>query len=82
MSLTPTRVLGLPQSIEIDQRPDKKFRQGFMVPLLQQGEAITNSSPCSLAEGVELVPYMGRAGVCPGFGPEGWLGGLPTLRWC
>ena len=23
-------VLGLPQSIEIDQRPDKKFRQGFI----------------------------------------------------
>ena len=53
-----------------------------MGPLLQQGEARTNSSPCSPAEGVELVPYMGRAGVCPGFGPEGWLGGLPTLRWC
>jgi len=26
-----SRVLGLPQSIEIDQRPDKKFRQGFPV---------------------------------------------------
>ena len=26
----PTRVLGLPQSIEIDQRLDKKFRQGFI----------------------------------------------------
>ena len=27
--LIPTRVLGLPQSIEIDKRPVKKFRQGF-----------------------------------------------------
>ena len=26
----PTRVLGLPQSIETDQRPDKRFRQGFI----------------------------------------------------
>ena len=25
-----TSVLGLPQSIEIDRRPDKKFRQGFI----------------------------------------------------
>ena len=25
-----TKVLGLPQSIQINQRPDKKFRQGFM----------------------------------------------------
>ena len=26
----PTRIFGLPQSIEIDQRPDKKFSQGFI----------------------------------------------------
>ena len=28
--LLPTRVFGPPSSIEIDQRPDKKFRQGFI----------------------------------------------------
>ena len=27
--MLPTRVLGLPQSTEIDQKPDKKFRQSF-----------------------------------------------------
>ena len=62
MSLLPTGVVGLPQSIEIDQRPDKKFRQGFMRPLLQQREARTNSCPRLLAEGVELVPYTGEQG--------------------
>ena len=29
LALIPTRVLDLPQSVETDQRPDKKFRQGF-----------------------------------------------------
>ncbi|CAI9175113.1 unnamed protein product [Rangifer tarandus platyrhynchus] len=76
--MTPTRVLGLPQSVEIDQRPDKRFRQGLMGPLPQQREAGTNSPPCLLAEGVELVPYTRQVGVCPGFGPERRLGGLPT----
>ena len=28
--MLPTRVLDLPYSIEIDQRPGKKFRQGFI----------------------------------------------------
>lgn len=27
LKVIPTRVLGLPQSIEIEKRPDKKFRQ-------------------------------------------------------
>ena len=27
--MIPTRALGLPQSIETDQRPDKKFRPAF-----------------------------------------------------
>ena len=26
------RVLGLPQPIEIDKKPDKKFREGFIGP--------------------------------------------------
>ena len=29
LALMPTRVLHLPQSVEVEQRPDKKFRQGF-----------------------------------------------------
>ena len=28
--LIPARVLGLPWSIEIDQRPERKLRQGFI----------------------------------------------------
>ena len=28
--MIPIRVLGLPQSIETDKRPDKKFSQGFI----------------------------------------------------
>ena len=30
VTLIRTRVLGLPQSIEIDQRADEKFRRGFI----------------------------------------------------
>ena len=36
VKLLRTRVLGLPESTEIDQRPDKKFRQNFIGVLLQQ----------------------------------------------
>ena len=47
MSLIVIRAPGLSQSIEIDQRPDKKFRQGSVGPLLQQEGARTNNSfPC------------------------------------
>ena len=47
VSLIEIRAPGLSQSIEIDQRPDKKFRQGSVGPLLQQEGARTNNSfPC------------------------------------
>ena len=73
---------GPPQAIEIDQRPDKKFRQGFtgapaaaarsenkqQVPLLALPRA--EGRACSLC-GV-------RVGVCPGVGWRGGLGVLPT----
>ena len=39
-----TRVLGLPQSIEI-KRIEKKFRQGLLGPLLRQGGEKTNKIP-------------------------------------
>ena len=39
-----TRVLGLPQSIEI-KRLEKKFKQGLLGPLLQQGGMKTNKIP-------------------------------------
>ena len=41
-----TKVLGLPQSIGIDQRPDKKYRQGFIgTPATAAGNK-NNSFPC------------------------------------
>ena len=63
--MLPTRVRSLPQSIEIDQRPDKKSRQGFIgAPAAAGGkwEQTAGSLACSLPGGVgggELVPYMG-----------------------
>ena len=54
LQISPTRVLGLPQSVEIDQRPNEEFRQGFIgVPAVAQGkgEQATDSSACSLHEG-------------------------------
>ena len=60
-----SRALGLTQPIEIDQRPDKKFRQGFIMTPPAAGrerEQTTDPLACFLAcsEGAgssELVPY-------------------------
>ena len=72
-----TRVLGLPQSIEIDSRPDEKFRQGFMGALLQQrGERTNIRFPGLLARSLRQRAcsfYGVRVGVRPGVGPDGWL---------
>ena len=57
----PTRILGLLQSIEIDERPDKKLRQGFTgAPVLAAGwSKIRNKFHCSSPkERGELIPYM------------------------
>ena len=57
----PSRVLGLSQSIEIDQRADKKFRQGFTgAPAAAVGSKNRNRLPCLLPVegGSELVPYV------------------------
>ena len=49
-----------PKSIEIDLVLDKKFRQGFIGPLLQQKGVRTNSKfPSLFPEGSKVVPYMG-----------------------
>ena len=75
MDLLPTRVLGLPSSIEIGKRPDKKFRQGFTgAPAAAGSRKTSNRCPC-------LLPKVGRAGsfhgVRIGAGPgvrlEVWL---------
>ena len=73
--LIPMRVLGLPQSVEIGKRLDKKFRQGFIGSLLQQRETrISDSFPCS------LPCQGGQAGSSDREGWRGGLGGLPTPR--
>lgn len=58
--LVPARVLGLPQPIETDQRPDKKFQPGFTgVPAAAEGSrTVIGSLACSPRQS-ELVPYMG-----------------------
>ena len=54
VELIPTEVLGFPQSIEIDKRPDKKFRQGFMeAPAAAGGRRTSNRFPGSLPRGGE-----------------------------
>ena len=64
--MLPTRVPGLPQSTEIDQRPDKKFRRGSTgAPAAeevgQEQQSLALSLPCwsgGVAGGGELIPYM------------------------
>ena len=77
-----TKVPGLPQSIEIDQRLDKKFRQGFALlgPLLQhEGVRTSDRLQCLVfPEWDEFVPFLGW-GVCvQGSGQWGGLSVWPT----
>ena len=58
--MLPTRVLGLPQSTEIDQKPDKKFRQSFIGALAATSEIKKKqvSLVCLLHKaGCQFVPY-------------------------
>ena len=85
MLVLPTRVPGLPQSIEIDRRPDKKFRRGSTgAPAAEEVGQEQTAVPCSLTP---LVGWRGGGGrqahslhgVRVGVRPEGCLEGLPTL---
>ena len=49
-------VLGLPQSIEIDERPDKKFRQGFIGDPTAPGERKQVAFPCFFPWRCQPVP--------------------------
>lgn len=65
----------LPQSIEIDQKPGRKFRLSLMGPLLQQrGRRTINRFPCLLTplEGWADSFQGVRWGVCSGVGSGGW----------
>lgn len=58
--LLPTRVLGLPQPIEIDQRSIKNSGKALLGPLVHSGEPeqMTGLLACSQMRG-RHVPYMG-----------------------
>ena len=69
-----------PSSIEIDQRSDTIFRQGFIrVPAAVVGSENRHQVPLLTpqGEGASLFLYGVRVEVCPGVAPEGWLGWLP-----
>ena len=75
ITLIPARVLGLPQSIETDKKPVKKFRQGF----------IGDSTAAGGSENKKHLPFshslMGASWflMCvQGSGHKGSLGVLPT----
>ena len=62
--------LAFPQSVEIDYRPEEKFRQGF-----------TGAPACLLLEGeASFLLLRNESRVCPGIRPERWLrrSALPT----
>ena len=75
-SLLP-RVLGLPQRVEIDKRPDKKFRQGFTGAPAAAGREEQEQTTGSLAPSltgwrcgwgmVSLFLCGMYVAVCPGF---------------
>ena len=71
--MLPNRVLGLPQSIEIDYRPDKKFREGFIVAPDAVGAARTgNRFPCLITSrsGARLFLIGVRIEMCPWVGAK------------
>lgn len=64
-----TKVPGLPQSIEIDQRLNKNFRQGFLcwAPAAAQGVRTSDRFQCwLLPRGQSLFLFGGRGQVCRG----------------
>ena len=80
--MLPTRILGLPQSIEIDWRPDKQFEAKLCGgPCCSNGESeVTRSLARSLPEYwvLSLFIIWGEGkGVCRGSGQRGGLSNLP-----
>ena len=75
VTVSPSSILAPPRPIEIDQRPDKRFRQGLLGALLQQeGRRTSNRFPHSLSGvGVSRSRFLTRvrAGAGPGVGLQG-----------
>ena len=59
-TVSPASVLAPPQPIEIDQRPDKKFRQDHLGPLLQQEGRRTGSRFPDLPSEVGVSWFLTR----------------------
>ena len=81
VTVSPASVLAPPRPIEIDQRPDKRFRQGLLRVLLQQeGRRTSNRFPHSLS-GVVVSRFLTRvrAGEGPGVGLQGVQTVCPPL---
>ena len=86
--LLPTRVLGLPQSIDINWGPDKKFRQGFTGTPASAGRGKNKQQiallACLLPAGWVSVFLIwggggrGELGVVPGSSWRRGLGVWPT----
>ena len=78
----PTRVLGLNQSIGIDQRPDRKFRLGFIgASATAEGSENKQQVPCLLPAvswACSTYGVRGRGGSRSRSGWRGGPGGLPT----
>ena len=85
MNLKSTRILNLPQLIEIGQRPNKKLRQGFTGALLQgMGVRPRNRFPCPLACCGEADLFL-VWGECRGVSRAREVArrsAHPFLRWC
>ena len=74
-----------PSSIEIDQRSDKIFKQGFVrVPAAVVGSENKPQAPLPTPQGrgQPCSLHGVRVEVCPGVEPEGWLGWLAHLLDC
>ena len=70
------KVLELPQSIETDRRPDKKFRQGLTGSADAAGGSKSKGQVSLLApEPVSLVLKWGEGRG----GPRGWAGGVAEV---
>ena len=77
-----TRVLGFPQLIEIDQKRDKKSRQGFTrasaaVEGSKNKQQVLLLTISPKGEGQTCSLYGVKVGMCPGAGQKGDFGVLP-----
>ena len=83
-TVSPASILAPPQPTGIDQRPDKKFRQGSPGPLLrQEGRRTSSRFPHSISEvGVSWCLTRGEGRAVSRGRLAGGFRRLPTSQWC